>query len=152
MSLTDKYGSAKHVDRPVAKQRPPNLDDATVAALGKISEAFEVVENARGHLYEFHRLSGMADLTLQEGLGALRSTGHGELADELDEVLVGRDVLPGMWTFQIIEGYDEQYYQVFRAADEHAREQLADGSRHIFEAEMKRDEQATRPRVGGPRP
>jgi len=142
--LTERYGSAKHPERPVAKPRTPQLDDATVEALGKLSEALEVVENARGHLYEFHRMSGMADLTLQDAVRQLRSAGHDELADDVDEVLVGRDVVPGLWTFQIVEAYDEQYWTVFRGVDEFAREQLAGGARHVFEAEMKLAEQSGR--------
>jgi len=72
---TTAYGSAKHAGRPAAKARPPGLDDTTVQALGKLSEAFEVVENARGHLYEFHRMSGMADLTLQDAIRGFRLAG-----------------------------------------------------------------------------
>ena len=139
--LTSVFGSAKHAERQSVKPRKPGLDDATVQGLGKLSEALEVIENARGHLYEFHRMSGMADLTLQEAIRALRAAGHTALADELDEVLVGRDVLPGLWTFQIVEAYDEQYYSAFRAAEHHARDMLADGVQHVFEAEMKQDEQ-----------
>ena len=139
--LREKYGSAKHPERPVAKTRAPGLDDATVEALGKLSEALEVVENARGHLYEFHRMTGMADLTLQEAVRQLRDAGHDDLADDIDEVLVGRDVIAGMWTFQLVEGYDEQYWEVFRGVEQVARERLAEGTRHVFEAEMKRDEQ-----------
>ena len=63
-SLLARFGSAKHPEREVARRRGPEVDDATVEALGKLSEAFEVVENARGLLYEFHRKSGMADLAL----------------------------------------------------------------------------------------
>lgn len=37
-------------------RRPEGVDDATVAALGKLSEALEVVEQARGNLYAFQRL------------------------------------------------------------------------------------------------
>ena len=37
-------------------------DDALVEAIGKASEALEYVEQARGHLYEFHQLMGHADL------------------------------------------------------------------------------------------
>lgn len=139
--LTERFGSAKHPARAVARERVPGLDDATVQALGKLSEALEVVENARGLLYEFHRMSGSADLTLQDAVRQLRSAGHGDLADDIDEVLVGRDVLPGSWTFQLVEGYDEQYYSVFRAVEEHARTLLGGGAKHVFEAEMKREEQ-----------
>jgi len=140
-SLEARFGSAKHADRPSARPRTAGLDDATVAALGKLSEALEVVENARGHLYEFHRMSGMADLTLQEATEDLRAAGHADLADEIELVLVGRDVVPGKWTFELIEAYDAQYWTVFRTVDEEARNRLANGVRHVYEAEMKRDEQ-----------
>ena len=140
--LRERFGSARRPERPVAHGRPARTDDATVDAVGKISAAFEVVENARGMLYAFHRMSGEADLALQEGLTALRDAGHAELAAEIDEVLVGRDVVGDMWTFQLVEAYDKQYWQVFRAADELVREQLSGGVPHVFEAEMKHREQS----------
>ncbi len=140
-SLPDRHGSAKRPERKVAKQRPGGISDETVAALGKLSEALEVVENARGLLYQFHRMSGTADLTLQEALDKLRSAGHGDLAAEVEECLVGRDVIPGLWTFQIVEGYDRQYWQVFRDVEQEARRRLGDVPDHLFEAEMKHAEQ-----------
>ena len=139
--LHARFGSARHPERAVEHQRPAASDDATVDAVGKISAAFEVVENARGMLYAFHRMSGEADLALQEGLAALRDAGHQEMADEIDDVLVGRDVVRDMWTFQIVEAYDEQYWRVFQAVDQLVREQLSGGEPHVFEAEMKRREQ-----------
>ena len=142
--LRARFGSARRPDRTVAHERPAQTDDATIDAVGKISAAFEVAENARGMLYAFHRMSGEADLALQEGLTALREAGHPELAAEIDDVLVGRDVVRDMWTFQIVEAYDEQYWQVFRAADARVREQLSGGVPHVFEAEMKHREQSER--------
>ena len=141
-ALAGRFGTAKHPDRAVVHARPAESDDATVAAVGKISAAFEVVENARGMLYAFHRMSGEADLALQEGLAALREAGHMELAGQIDDVLVGRDVVRDMWTFQIVEAYDEQYWRVFQAVDQEVRDRLAGGVPHVFEAEMKRQEQA----------
>lgn len=117
-------------------------DSVTVEALGKISEALEAVERARGHLYSFHQLSGTADATLQEGVAKLRDAGHEELADELDAELVGRDVLPGRWTFEVVEEYDDGYWSVFREHENKARQLLAGGRRHLYEAGMKADEQA----------
>lgn len=139
--LVARFGSAKHPERPVAHPRPDGATDDTVAAVGKLSAAFEVVENARGLFYGFHRMSGEADLALQEAVEALRSAGHDELAGEIEHVLVGRDVVPGFWTFQLVEAYDEQYFRVFRAVDELVRDRLADGRPHVFEAEMKHQEQ-----------
>ena len=116
-------------------------DPATVEALGKISEALETVERARGHLYSFHQLSGSADLVLQEGVAMLRAAGHVELAEEIDAGLVGRNVNPGRWTFEMVEDYDDGYWSVFREYENKARQTLAGGRRHLWEAQMKADEQ-----------
>jgi nucleotide-binding universal stress UspA family protein len=107
--------------------------------LGKLSEALEVVEHARGYLYGFHRLTGTADLALGEAAALLRRAGHTDLADQIDREMVGRNVISGRWTFQIVEDYDENYYASFKAVERQAREQLASGKRHLLEAEMKED-------------
>lgn len=119
--------------------RPEGVDDLTVEALGNISEALEAVEIARGHLYTFHRLSGTADLTLGKGVDQLREAGHTELADQLERDLVGRNVLYGRWTFQIMEEYDDGYYATFKALEKQARDALVEGKRHLYESEMKED-------------
>lgn len=127
-------------DEPLPEhRRPAGVSDATVEALGKISEALEAVEVARGHLYTFHRLSGTADLTLGEGVDGLREAGHAELADRIDRELVGRNVLQGRWTFQIMEEYDDGYYATFKQLEQLARDELVAGRRHLYEAEMKED-------------
>lgn len=122
-----------------AHRRPEGVDDATVEALGRLSEALEAVEVARGHLYAFHRLSGTADLTLGDAVRRLREAGHADLADRIDQDLVGRNVIPGRWTFQIVEAYDDGYYATFQDLERAAREQLVGGRRHLYEAEMKED-------------
>ena len=119
--------------------RPDGTDDLTVEALGNISEALEAVEIARGHLYTFHRLSGTADLPLVKGVDQLREAGHTELADKLERDLVGRNVLYGRWTFQIMEEYDDGYYATFKALEKQARDALVEGKRHLYESEMKED-------------
>jgi hypothetical protein len=121
----------------------PDLDDATVAALGKLSEALETVDQARGLLYGFHQLTGRADRTLQDAVEMLRDAGHTALADDLERDLVGRNVIADRWTFQIVEDFDDTYWGTFRAFDARAREELADGDRHVFEARMK-DAERTR--------
>jgi hypothetical protein len=127
-------------DRPLPEhRRPEGVTDATVEALGKLSEALEAVEYARGHLYGFHRLCGTADLALGKAVEQLREAGHGDLADHLERDLVGRNVLHGRWSFQIVEEYDDGYYDTFKALERLAREELVGGRRHLFEAEMKED-------------
>ena len=117
--------------------RPDGTDDLTVEALGNISEALEAIEIARGHLYTFHRLSGTADFTLGKGVEQLREAGHTELADRFERELVGRNVLEGRWTFQIVEEYDDGYYALFKQLEADAREALVEGRRHLYEAELK---------------
>lgn len=120
-------------------RRPEGVGDASVAALGKLSEALEAVEAARGHLYSFHRLCGTADLTLGEAVDQLREAGHAELADLIRDELVGRNILEGRWSFQVVEEYDDGYYAAFKALEAQARRDLVDGRRHLLEAEMKED-------------
>lgn len=122
------------------RARPDGMSDATVAALGKLSEALETVEYARGQLYDFHRRSGTADRLLQDAVAELADAGHPELAEELNRTLVGRNVLPGMWTFQVVEHYEEQYWSVFRELAERIRTTLG-APKHLYEAEMKYREQ-----------
>lgn len=118
-------------------QRPLYVTDATIQALGKLSEALEAIEQARGELYGFHRLTGSADLALGEAVLLLRKAGHSDIAEELERDIVGRNVIEGRWTFQIVEDYDANYYQPFKEAEEKARIKLVDGKRHLYEAEMK---------------
>ena len=46
----------------------PDLDDTTVEALGKLSEALETLDQARGQLYGFHQHTGKADPLLQDAV------------------------------------------------------------------------------------
>ena len=127
-------------DGPDADHRvPEGVSQETVAALGKLSEALETVERARGHLYAFHQLSGAADLALGDAVAQLRSAGHPALADRIEQNLLGRNVIHGRWTFQLVEEYDDGYWSVFRQAEQAARRELVDGRRHLYEAAMKED-------------
>ncbi|GAA3050925.1 hypothetical protein [Actinokineospora globicatena] len=120
-----------------AHRRPHGVDDLTVEAVGKLSEALETVERARGHLYSFHQLTGSADFDLGSAADLFDKAGHAGIAQRLRTELVGRNVLPGRWTFQIVEEYDEDYYARVRAAEQAARDELLQGRRHVYESEMK---------------
>ena len=120
-----------------AHRRPDGVSDATVEALGKLSEALECVERARGHLYELHQLIGHADLMLDDAVEMFRRAGHPALAERIDRELLGRNVIAGRWTFQIVEDFDDGYYALFRELDRQARDELVEGRRHLYEAEMK---------------
>ncbi|GHE48854.1 hypothetical protein GCM10017673_58110 [Streptosporangium violaceochromogenes] len=120
----------------------PGGDDLTVEALGRLSEALETTERARGHLYSFHQLTGHADLQLDRAVELLRAAGHHRLADTVATELAGRNVLPGRWTFQVVEEYDDCYYRFFADLEKRARDELAGGHRHLHEARMKNRRQS----------
>ena len=124
-----------HPDDPWA--RPPGVDDATVEATGTLSEALEWVARARGHLYEFHQLMGRADLTFGEAADQLAAAGHAALADLVNREVVGRNVLHGRWTFQVVEEFDDGYYGPVAAVEAQVRDDLVAGRRHVYEAELK---------------
>lgn len=111
--------------------------DATVDAVGKLTEALEFVERARGHLYSFHQLMGHADLLLGEACEALREAGNDDVAERMETDLIGRNVLYGRWTFQIVEEFDDNYWTSFREHEQRVRGELLDGARHLHEARMK---------------
>ncbi|WP_428966649.1 hypothetical protein [Micromonospora fluostatini] len=125
-------------DRPDDEhRRPAGVDDRTVSALGRLSEALETVERARGHLYGLHQMIGHADLMLDDVVAQFRAAGHHQLADRIETDLIGRNVIAGRWTFQIVEDFDDGYYARFRELDRQARTELVGGRRHLYEAEMK---------------
>ena len=119
-----------------ADRRPDGVDDATVEAVGKVTEALEWIERARGRLYDFHQMMGHADLLMGEAADALADAGHDDLARTLRVDLVGRNVLEGRWTFQTVEEFDATSLQVARDLEGRARG-LTGGTRHVLESEMK---------------
>jgi hypothetical protein len=128
----------EHRDTPDDRhRRPEGVCDRTVEALGSLSKALETTERARGHLYSFHQLTGGADLELDRAVRLLREAGHPEWADKVETELLGRNVIPGHWTFQIVEAYDDTYYRPFQELEHSAVRELVQGRRHLYEAEMK---------------
>ncbi|RMI08711.1 hypothetical protein [Cellulomonas triticagri] len=125
-------------DRPDPAHLPPaGVPDDVVAAVGGVTAAFEVVEHARGMLYAFHRLVGRADAELAEALDRLADAGHPDLADAVRAEVVGRNVLPGRWTFQVVEEFDDGYYRAFGDAERLVRDRLVAGRRHVHESQLK---------------
>lgn len=113
------------------------MNDHSVMAAGKMSEALESLDRARGHLYSFHQLVGKTDFLLDEVLEELDELGEEELAERLRTDLVGRNVIHGRWTFQIVEDFDDNYWEVFREHERVLRERLVDGQRHVYESQLK---------------
>jgi hypothetical protein len=117
--------------------RPDGATDDDVTAAGRLTEALERMERARGALYTFHQLVGSADEQLDEVLDLLRRGGHDGLADGIERDLLGRNVIAGRWTFQLIEEFEDGYWASWRHWEKAARDELVAGRRHVYEAELK---------------
>lgn len=128
-------------------QRPDGASDGLVEAVGRASEALEYVERVRGHLYAAHQLMGRADFLFEEAADLLHDEGCQDDADRLRRHVVGRNLLDGRWTFQIMEEFDDVYYDVVKAEVRGLEERRMAGRRHVFEAEMKQ-QRRTRGRRG----
>jgi hypothetical protein len=135
-----------------------DADEAVTEAVGRASEALEYVERARGHLYSLHQLIGRADFLFEEAAGLFRDAGHPAVADRLGEEVVGRNVLDGRWTFQVVEEFDELYYRVVGDEVRALEQEFHGGRRHVYESKMK-EQRRTRgergherrpPSAGGP--
>lgn len=111
--------------------------DGVAQAVGRVTEALETIERARGHLYSFHQLTGRADLQLDEAVARLNDIGQAELARHISSELIGRNVLPGRWSFQVVEEYDDGYYRCFKETEQLVRTRLTDGRRHVHEMALK---------------
>ena len=112
-------------------------DPETVDAVGKASEALEYVERARGHLYAFHQLIGRADFLFEESARWLAQLGHQDQAASLWHNLVGRDVLENRWTFEIVERFDDDYYDTVRSEVRRLEDSLVAGRRHAHEEALR---------------
>ena len=108
-------------------ERPAGVTDEMVDAIGKVSEALEWVERARGRLYDFHQMMGRADLLFGDAADALEAAGAVEASSALGREVVGRNVLRGRWTFQLVEEFDDDYYEPVRAIERELRNELMDG-------------------------
>jgi hypothetical protein len=88
---------------------------------------------------------GRADALLGEGIDALRDAGHTELAEDLTRSWLGRNAIPDRWTFEIVEAFDDTYFDVATTGARRVRDQVSGGRRHVHEAEMKGDRRSDGP-------
>ena len=150
--------AANHYVPDAAHQRPAGASDELVDAMGKVSEALEWIERMRGRLYDFHQMAGHADLLFGDAADALREAGCADAADALQREVVGRNIIDGRWTFQVVEEFEQHYYEPVRALEGRLRDDLMDGKRHVYEAELKEQRRSSghpahtsRPRATPPR-
>jgi hypothetical protein len=112
-------------------------DDEIIEAMGTLSEAYEYLIRARGHLYTFHQLMGRVDFLFGDAADQLATAGELEAADRLLTEIVGRNVLDGRWTFQVVEEFDGLYWETAHEAVRGMERRYQNGQRHLYESALK---------------
>jgi hypothetical protein len=130
-------------ERQDADRLPSGVSDQIVEALGKASEGLEYLERARGHLYSMHQLIGRADFLFEESADLFDSCGAVTDADALRRDVIGRNVLDGRWTFQIVEEFDDLYHRPVTDTVRSLEDRHVAGRRHVYESELKERRRTT---------
>lgn len=74
---------------------------------------------------------------MERAVRLLREAGHAEWAAKVEAEILGRDVIPGHWTFQIIEACNDTCCRPFQELERSVVNALVQGRDHLYEAEMK---------------
>lgn len=110
------------------------LDDDTVSALHEVELGFEWLQRANGHLLQFHHATGHAMDHLAVAEEHLREAGAVELADEIrDELLPMGVVDRDRWSYDVVECFQRGLLEDVQGFERRARNDLADGARHVAE-------------------
>jgi anti-anti-sigma factor len=112
-------------------------DDEIIEAMGTLGEAYEYLIRARGHLYTFHQLMGRVDFLFGDAADQLAAAGEHEAAERLRTEIVGRNVLDGRWTFQVVEEFDGLYWDTAHDAVRGMERRYQNGQRHLYESSLK---------------
>jgi len=121
----------------VAAQQTP------LRAAHQLASALETIARARGALLEMHHLIGHADNMLDEVIAELKAADRPDLIEVVVTELLGRDVIPDRWTFQIVEEFDSGYWLAWCRVEERLRGELTGGRRFALEAALKATRQVS---------
>ncbi len=116
------------------------LTETEREALHTVELGVEWLHRAHGNLVEFHHKTGHAMDHLAEAEQQLRAAGHTNLADALRDQYLPRGVIDeGRWSYDVLESYQEGFLDDLVAFEERAREDIADGHRHVTERTQERE-------------
>jgi hypothetical protein len=121
------------MDRP-----DPELDDGERAALHDLQLGIEHLHRGYGHLLAFHHAVGRAMNRFDDAREELRESGHDGWADALRDDLLPAGVVEGMWTYEVVEAFADEFLDPAAGFEADVREELAGGQRHVTEHRQRR--------------
>jgi len=117
----------------------PDLGEAEREALHEAELGLEWLRRAHGALLEFHHGTGHAMDHLARAESLFREAGRTELADALRDEHLPRGVIDGgRWSYDVVETFEEGLMEPLTGFERAAREQVADGQRHVTERRQER--------------
>lgn len=118
----------------------PNVaaeEQPEVRAAHHLALALEYVVRARGHLLTLHHLIGHADNMLDTVVKELDEAGRSDLVELVHREILGRDVVAGKWTYQLVQDFDAGYWEAWTATEEKVRQELTGGQKFVHEAALQ---------------
>lgn len=139
---TSERGSHGHEPTRVDDQRrveePSHPEDSAVEALHRVELGLEWFHRAHGHLVAFHHNTGHAMDHFAAAEALLRDRGEDDLADELRDEFLPCGVLGDRWSYDVLESFQSGLLDDAEGFEERARDELADGDRHVAERAQER--------------
>lgn len=107
-------------------------------ALHRMELGLESLQRAHGLLVGFHHATGHGMDHLAEAESLFRAAGHEHLADVLRDDLLPRGVIDGdRWSYDVLEGFQEEFLDSVETFEEQCRDEVAGGDRHLNERRME---------------
>ncbi len=122
-----------------------HLTDGELEALHRAELGVEWLRRAHGHLVSFHHNTGHAMDHLAAAEELFREAGHDDLADVLRDDLLPRGVVAERsergerWSYDVLEDFESGFLPSVVDFEADARDDLADGRRHITERRQERE-------------
>ncbi|WP_435076270.1 hypothetical protein [Halococcus sp. AFM35] len=114
------------------------LGESERAALHDLQLGIEHLHRGYGHLLTFHHAVGRAMNRFDDAREELRESGHDGRADALRDDLLPAGVVEGMWTYEVVEAFADEFLDPAAGFEADIREELADGQRHVTEHRQRR--------------
>ena len=117
----------------------PELDETEREALHSVELGMELLRRAHGDLVGVHHKTGRAMDHFARAEGQLRACGYEGLADAVRDRCLPRGAVDDRWTYDLLESFEEGFLAEIADVEEHTREVVADGRRHVAERQQERE-------------
>jgi hypothetical protein len=120
-------------------ERTGEIGEREREALHQVELGAEWLHRAHGHLVEFHHNTGHAMDHLAAAETAFRECGRTDLADAIRDRYLPRGVIDDdRWSYDVLESFQEEFLADVTGFEARAREEVADGRRHVAERAQER--------------